>query len=431
MLLAANSSSSKPLGRFSPLPPFAPAKPTAGGSEGGFNECEEDSIDDRRSSSATLIDVDVTAAGAMDEEASHSNSNSNFCHLNLTQLDSLGGLSMQTAPDPTPRPMLTQEDSSRGGSGGGIGSEEDLTMPAGVGISEALAWVVLRDIGAALSVLHSRGMVHLDVRPANILLTTAPQHNRFADAPQDDVQLLIHNQGLAQQSSVQSLFQSVMHAAQNRSMESAEAASSSERSERKPLLLQVRQRVEDLVVRGVYLMKLADFGHCCLETERAAIEEGETRYCAPELICDDALRASEVRKADIFSLGAAVYELCLGRPLSVTGEGMSEWHRIRNQQLDTAEMQRSAAANGQGAGYSSQLIAMLQRMLHPTPAQRPAAEDVTAAAVDALAADASTAAFAAPSAQREAALERENAELKRQLEALRLQTATAATASCK
>eukprot|EP00598_Pedospumella_elongata_P011809 CAMPEP_0184988102 /NCGR_PEP_ID=MMETSP1098-20130426/22969_1 /TAXON_ID=89044 /ORGANISM="Spumella elongata, Strain CCAP 955/1" /LENGTH=61 /DNA_ID=CAMNT_0027512773 /DNA_START=62 /DNA_END=244 /DNA_ORIENTATION=- len=42
-------------------------------------------------------------------------------------------------------------------------------------------------------------------------------------------------------------------------------------------------------------------------------------------------------KADIFSLGATVYELCLGRYLGAEGEeGIAEWHSIRDGHLDVS-----------------------------------------------------------------------------------------------
>ena len=64
-----------------------------------------------------------------------------------------------------------------------------------------------------------------------------------------------------------------------------------------------------------YVMKLGDFGHCCRFDERHEVEEGATRYCAGELIKREG-GAVDLYKADIFSLGALVYELCLGEWVS-------------------------------------------------------------------------------------------------------------------
>jgi wee1-like protein kinase len=63
--------------------------------------------------------------------------------------------------------------------------------------------------------------------------------------------------------------------------------------------------------------------------ERGSLDEGENRYCPRELINSDA-DSLDLTKADMFSLGASVYELCLGRFLGSSGEEeMVEWHSIR------------------------------------------------------------------------------------------------------
>jgi hypothetical protein len=69
----------------------------------------------------------------------------------------------------------------------------------------------------------------------------------------------------------------------------------------------------------------------------------------------------------MFSLGASVYELCLGRFLGAEGEaGMLEWHRIRDGRLDPSLAQL----------YSPALVLTLTQLLHPSPAQRPTAEEL-------------------------------------------------------
>lgn len=75
-------------------------------------------------------------------------------------------------------------------------------------------------------------------------------------------------------------------------------------------------------------MKLGDFGLACRLDTTGEIEEGESRYCAREVINADG--AIDLRKADIFSLGASVYEIMLGRQLGAGGDhGSEEWHNIR------------------------------------------------------------------------------------------------------
>jgi serine/threonine protein kinase len=80
-----------------------------------------------------------------------------------------------------------------------------------------------------------------------------------------------------------------------------------------------RLHVEGLLLMRRYVMKLGDFGHCCRFDERHEVEEGATRYCAGELI-ERGGGAVDLYKADIFSLGALVYELCLGGWMGWKGE---------------------------------------------------------------------------------------------------------------
>ena len=56
------------------------------------------------------------------------------------------------------------------------------------------------------------------------------------------------------------------------------------------------------------------------------------RYVAREVF--DCV-VTDLRAADMFSLGASVYELCLGRELGLTGVAeVQEWHNIRDGVLD-------------------------------------------------------------------------------------------------
>lgn len=81
------------------------------------------------------------------------------------------------------------------------------------------------------------------------------------------------------------------------------------------------------LLNGNYTLKLGDFGHSCrIDEVGYLINEGETRYCAIELISTPDVKSIDLTKADIFSLGASIYELCLGRKLAAEGE---EWRMIR------------------------------------------------------------------------------------------------------
>ncbi len=135
------------------------------------------------------------------------------------------------------------------------------------------------------------GIVHLDIRPANIFITS--------DSFLRDYR---------QSSSVDKSFQ----------LEGVSTINSKK--------LEIVQRI----LSGEYLLKLGDFGHCSLieDGSRDIIIEGEIKYCAKELICGSS--PFDLTKADVFSLGASLYELCLGKSLASSGEHASEdWHALR------------------------------------------------------------------------------------------------------
>lgn len=76
--------------------------------------------------------------------------------------------------------------------------------------------------------------------------------------------------------------------------------------------------------------KLGDFGLVTKIWENNSsnsnddVEEGDSRYMSMELLAGD---HTDLTKSDISSLGATVYEICLGRPLPVNGQ---EWQDIRS-----------------------------------------------------------------------------------------------------
>lgn len=69
----------------------------------------------------------------------------------------------------------------------------------------------------------------------------------------------------------------------------------------------------------------------------------------------------------MFSLGASIYELCLGRSLGAGGDdGMAEWHNIRDGVLSVDFDYH----------YSNALTDLIRRLLHADPTTRPSALEV-------------------------------------------------------
>ena len=116
------------------------------------------------------------------------------------------------------------------------------------------------------------------------------------------------------------------------------------------------------------IFKLGDFG---LATRRdgskGLITEGDARYLAPELLKN---QLSCLDKADMFALGATVYELAIGNGLSAEGE---RWVALREGKLMTlpAVSQQLQALIKVGFVFISLLVHQLPLTLPPPPMLSP------------------------------------------------------------
>ena len=100
--------------------------------------------------------------------------------------------------------------------------------------------------------------------------------------------------------------------------------------------------------------KLGDFGLVTKVSSEQEIEEGDSRYMSMELLSGD---RSDLTKSDIFSLGATMYEVCLGRPLPMNGP---EWQDIRAGRLSPLPMDDD-----------HDMASIVQRMMDPVASHRP------------------------------------------------------------
>ncbi|TQD76416.1 hypothetical protein C1H46_038044 [Malus baccata] len=110
------------------------------------------------------------------------------------------------------------------------------------------------------------------------------------------------------------------------------------------------------VKNGVY--KLGDFGCATLLDNSLPIEEGDARYMPQEILNE---KYGDLDKADIFSLGVAVYELIRGSPLPESGPQILN---LREGKLPLLP------------GHSFQFQNLLKVMLDPNPVWRPSAKDL-------------------------------------------------------
>ncbi|KAF2298494.1 hypothetical protein GH714_023803 [Hevea brasiliensis] len=110
------------------------------------------------------------------------------------------------------------------------------------------------------------------------------------------------------------------------------------------------------VKNGVY--KLGDFGCATLLNQSLPIEEGDARYMPQEILNEN---YNHLDKVDIFSLGAAIYELIRGSPLPKSG---SQFFSLREGKLPLLP------------GHSLHFQNILKVMLDPDPVQRPSAKEL-------------------------------------------------------
>ncbi|KAF0975717.1 hypothetical protein FDP41_005044 [Naegleria fowleri] len=105
--------------------------------------------------------------------------------------------------------------------------------------------------------------------------------------------------------------------------------------------------------------KIGDLGLAASSLETLQdVMEGDSRYLAKELLGNENGNI-DLTKADIFSLGATIYECAIGRSLPTNG---AEWHEIRNGNLKDLPMH-----------YSNMFKDVLLSLMHIDPSQRPSA----------------------------------------------------------
>lgn len=111
--------------------------------------------------------------------------------------------------------------------------------------------------------------------------------------------------------------------------------------------------------------KLADFGlsRNVLINTTDDISEGDSRYLPPELL-NEYNDCKDLHKADIFSLGATIYELIIGEELPCNGE---EWHQIRDGKLEKMEKNKR---------FSESFKKIISTLLSSNPKNRPTAQEI-------------------------------------------------------
>jgi serine/threonine protein kinase len=303
-----------------------------------------------------------------------------------------------------------------GGGGGGAGSSSSaldsacmrpspLPTPR-VHFSEGDLLVVLCHIARALRFMHERGLAHLDVKPANILVT----YEAGAGMCVRDGGWLPEALALTGVASFDEELRAGVEA------ELAAFAASAVASGAAPSLPAALKALtpqplcvgglsaERLRRMGTLVYKLGDLGQAvgCGETDPF---EGDSRYLARELMQGG---ATDLPATDVFALGMTLFELASGSPLPAGG---AEYHALREALLPRAAL----------AQVGDDLYALLCAMVDLDPARRPTAAAIlshpllVALPTAALAPAAAAAAAAATAAAEAEALRAEVNALKSKL----------------
>jgi len=122
---------------------------------------------------------------------------------------------------------------------------------------------------------------------------------------------------------------------------------------------------ENILISKSKKYKIGDMGQSRMVKRSGDIEEGDSRYVAPELLnCDDCEDDIDLKKCDIFSLGMTAFELLTNYNAPPNGD---EWHKLRNGQLNLLESMK---------GISDRLKGLIRRMLNKDPNVRPTAQEL-------------------------------------------------------
>eukprot|EP00124_Ichthyophonus_hoferi_P000528 Ihof_evm6s20 gene=Ihof_evmTU6s20 len=215
---------------------------------------------------------------------------------------------------------------------------------------------ILYQVAEGIRVLHSHHMVHMDVKPGNVFVASAgdePRSEPLCSIPEDH--LCNPASPGAMKRALTRAPPPVIHSwpATESSIDGPKALSTAKRS---PIAHRFRYKIGDL-------------GHATTIKAPQITQEGDCRYLALEVLQET---YTDLRKADIFSLGISIWELGQGRPPPPNGE---EWRALREDKIPDLPQCDS--------GFN----ALVKDMMCMTSEHRPTCEEVVARAEDLLSRD--------------------------------------------
>jgi len=185
---------------------------------------------------------------------------------------------------------------------------------------------ILSHVGRGLKYLHKRKLVHLDIKPANILLAFCGEESPSHQNSPDSGALSAENHCLPCDD--YSLGQTSIN---------------------------IRYKLGDLG----HLVSLRD-----VEEGKVVPEEGDCRYMAPEFLRMSGVPHGELPKADLFSTGMTAFEAASLTQLPKNSEESRIYENLQRGKLPYLDR------------YSTGMNSLLRSLVHPDPSNRPSASSL-------------------------------------------------------
>eukprot|EP00092_Neocalanus_flemingeri_P108989 GFUD01140015.1.p1 GENE.GFUD01140015.1~~GFUD01140015.1.p1 ORF type:complete len:638 (-),score=131.31 GFUD01140015.1:139-2052(-) len=203
--------------------------------------------------------------------------------------------------------------------GGSLEQKIEDCRESGQHFSEEELRRLLLQVGKGLKYIHSRQLVHLDIKPGNILLAIDRDPDPAA-------------------------------ARLNLSSDSGAASGGATQSSAPPQIL------------GNVQYKIGDLGHMNLvQGGEISPTEGDCRYMAPEFLLMEPVEAAQLVKADMFSTGMTLYEAASLHHLPRNSEDGRDYEKLKRGMLPPLP------------NFSREFYSILRSLVHYKPVQRTSA----------------------------------------------------------
>lgn len=241
--------------------------------------------------------------------------------------------------------MLIQNEYCDGGS---LQDEADRRKQAGQAFEEKELVRILKHVALGLRSLHSKHLVHLDIKPGNIFMKTEslPDTPRVDSESPDNTENMLKST-FPQPSPLMEIAEDVADG------DGSSAVCTNDRDDNSIFKSPANAKdIPSSKTQTVY--KIGDLGHVT-NLDNPSVEEGDSRYLAKELLAEN---YEHLTKADVFSLGITIHEIASCNELPKNGEA---WHTLRDG--SPPHLPR----------YSANINSLIELMLHPDPKMRPTA----------------------------------------------------------